>query len=72
MADASSSQSRADVICLAMAASLVLTGLTWIALKPRDPNVVDLVGREAQPALVIGRHYITERDSAPVQYNGVL
>ena len=25
---------------------------------------------DAQPALVIGRHYITERDSAPVQYNG--
>ena len=29
-------------------------------------------GRDAQPALVIGRHYITERDSAPVQYNGVV
>ena len=29
-------------------------------------------GRDAQPALVIGRHYITERDSAPVQYNGIL
>ena len=30
--------------------------------------------RDAQPALVvvIGRHYITERDSAPEQYNGVL
>ena len=30
------------------------------------------IGRDAQPALVIGRHYITERDSAPVQYNGIL
>ena len=29
-------------------------------------------GRDAQPALVIGRHYVTERDSAPVQYNGIL
>ena len=30
-------------------------------------------GRDAQPALVIGRHYMTERDSsAPVQYNGIL
>ena len=28
---------------------------------------------DAQPgALVIGRHYVTERDSAPVQYNGIL
>ena len=30
-----------------------------------------LDGRDAQPAL-IGRHYITERDSAPVQYNGIV
>ena len=29
-------------------------------------------GRDAQPALVIGRHCITERDSAPVQYNGIV
>ena len=30
-------------------------------------------GRDAQPgALVIGRRYTTERDSAPVQYNGVV
>ena len=29
-------------------------------------------GRDAQPALVIGRHYVTERDSAPVQYTGVV
>ena len=28
--------------------------------------------RDAQPALVIGRNYITERDSAPVQYNGIV
>ena len=30
-------------------------------------------GRDVQPgALVIGRHYITERDSVPVQYNGIV
>eukprot|EP00959_Pyramimonas_sp_CCMP1952_P320694 6710945-Pyramimonas_sp.AAC.1 len=29
-------------------------------------------GRDVQPALVIGRHYVTERDSAPVQCNGIV
>ena len=29
-------------------------------------------GRDALPALVIGQHYITERDSVPVQYNGIV
>ena len=30
-------------------------------------------GGDAQPgALVIGRHYIIERDSVPVQYNGIV
>ena len=28
--------------------------------------------RDVQPALVIGRHYVTERDSAPVQYNSIV
>ena len=28
-------------------------------------------GKDAQPAL-IGRHYATERDSAPVQYNAIV
>ena len=31
-----------------------------------------LKGRDAQPALVIGRHCVTERDSAPVRYNGIV
>ena len=44
VADASSAQSRADVICLAMSACLVLTGLTWVALKTKPPTRVDLVG----------------------------
>ena len=35
-------------------------------------NILAEFGRDAQPALVIGRHYITGRDSAPVQYNGVV
>ena len=34
--------------------------------------LIDASGRDVQPALVIGRHYMTERDSAPVQYNGVV
>ena len=33
---------------------------------------VEKYGRDVQPALVIGRHYVTERDSAPVQYNGIV
>ena len=32
-----------------------------------------IYGRDAQPgALVIGRHYITECDGVPVQYNGIV
>lgn len=46
VADASSAQSRADVICLAMSACLVLTGLTWVALKTKPPTKVTLVGAE--------------------------
>ena len=30
------------------------------------------VGMRNPEALVIGGHYVTERDSAPVQYNGVV
>ena len=35
-------------------------------------NSPQAFGRDVQPALVIGRHYATERDSAPVQYNGIV
>ena len=31
-----------------------------------------LDGRDVQPTLVIGRHCITERDSAPVQYTDIV
>lgn len=44
VADASSSQSRTDVICLALATCLVLTGLQWASLKARDPKSVELFG----------------------------
>ena len=40
VADASSSQSRTDVLCLALSACLLLTGLQWASLKSRDPKRV--------------------------------
>ena len=36
-----------------------------------EPFMEPALGRDVQPAL-IGRHYVTERDSAPVQYNGIV
>lgn len=44
VADASSAQSRADVIALVLAATLVLTGLVWISVKPRKLVSVELDG----------------------------
>ena len=46
VADASSGQSRADVLCLGMAGTLVLTGLQWLALKQKPPTRVTLEGVE--------------------------
>eukprot|EP00240_Pyramimonas_obovata_P015391 CAMPEP_0118956834 /NCGR_PEP_ID=MMETSP1169-20130426/61787_1 /TAXON_ID=36882 /ORGANISM="Pyramimonas obovata, Strain CCMP722" /LENGTH=303 /DNA_ID=CAMNT_0006904881 /DNA_START=173 /DNA_END=1084 /DNA_ORIENTATION=+ len=46
VSDASSSQSRADVLCLAMAASLLLTGLSWLSLRSREPAFVTLSGED--------------------------
>jgi len=46
VSDASSSQSRADVLCLVMAASLILTGLSWLALRSKDPKTVTLGGQD--------------------------
>lgn len=46
VADAGSAQARADVICLALAATLLLTGLSWLSLQPRRPVTVDLEGRD--------------------------
>ncbi|KAG2501771.1 hypothetical protein HYH03_000271 [Edaphochlamys debaryana] len=42
--DASSSQSRADVLGIVLSAVLLLTGLQWLALKPREIAAVDLDG----------------------------
>ena len=33
--DASSSQSRADVVIIGLSAVLVLTGLQWLSLRPK-------------------------------------
>ena len=40
--------------------------------EEEEDNGVAPSGRDVQPALVIGRHYVTERDSAPVQYNDIV
>ena len=40
--DASTAQSRAEVLVLALSTSLVLTGLNWVALTPRAPARVEL------------------------------
>lgn len=43
---AGSSQSRADVLVIVMSAVLVLTGLQWLSLKPKEPPRVELEGQE--------------------------
>ncbi len=42
--DASSSQSRADVLGIVLSAALLLTGLQWLSLKPREIEAVELDG----------------------------
>ncbi|KAJ9526942.1 hypothetical protein QJQ45_025343 [Haematococcus lacustris] len=44
--DASSSQSRADVLAIIMSAVLLLTGLQWLSLKPKVVPSVTLEGDE--------------------------
>lgn len=46
--DAGSGQSRADVICVLCSAVLVLTGLNWLQLAPKDPLEVKLDGEPAE------------------------
>lgn len=41
--DASSSQSRVDVVVISMAATLALTGFQWLVLKPVKPKQVCLM-----------------------------
>lgn len=38
--DGGSSQSRVDVLVIALAATLALTGFQWLALKPVEPKQV--------------------------------
>jgi len=55
--DASTAQSRAEVLVLALSTSLVLTGLNWVALTPRAPLRVQLQGEPvlfAHPQLAPG------------------
>ena len=50
--------------------------LDWMADTQQwleDAGKAILEGRDVQPgALVIGRHYVAERVSAPVQYTGIV
>jgi hypothetical protein len=45
---ANSAQSRADVLVIVLSASLLLTGLQWLSLKPRIPTQVELEGEEIE------------------------
>mmetsp|Transcript_11404 Transcript_11404/g.20053 ORF Transcript_11404/g.20053 Transcript_11404/m.20053 type:complete len:305 (+) Transcript_11404:69-983(+) len=45
--DSSSSQSRTDVLGIIMSAVLLLTGLQWLAIKPRTIKAVALDGEES-------------------------
>ena len=46
MVTASSSQSRTDVLVIVLSAVLLLTGLQWLSLKPRQPVRVQPRGVE--------------------------
>ncbi|DBA89905.1 TPA: hypothetical protein ACH3X2_004397 [Trebouxia sp. C0005] len=46
--DASSSQSRADVLVILLSAVLLLTGLQWLALRPKVKPSVDLHGDQLE------------------------
>ncbi|CAH9087747.1 unnamed protein product [Cuscuta epithymum] len=59
VADASSSQSRADLLTIGLAVTNILNGLVWLSIKPKSISVVDPIGVDCQkiasgvPALVI-------------------
>ncbi|PNH03732.1 hypothetical protein TSOC_010182 [Tetrabaena socialis] len=68
--DASSSQSRADVLGIVLSAVLLLTGLQWLALKQRevaavepDGPVVDYVDSGLKPQAALCREFGWARDS---------
>ncbi|TYH19554.1 hypothetical protein ES288_A05G360800v1 [Gossypium darwinii] len=48
VADASSSQSRADLLTLGLAVTNVLTGLVWISIRPKSITPVEPQGVECQ------------------------
>lgn len=48
VADASSSQSRADLLTLSLAVTNILAGLVWLSIKPKTISVVNPVGVECQ------------------------
>ncbi|CAL1357255.1 unnamed protein product [Linum trigynum] len=48
VADASSSQSRADLLTLGLAVTSILTGLVWLTIKPKSISVVNPLGVECR------------------------
>ncbi|XVF02339.1 hypothetical protein REPUB_Repub04eG0167200 [Reevesia pubescens] len=48
VADASSSQSRADLLTLGLAVTNILTGLVWLSIRPKSISPVDPQGVECQ------------------------
>ncbi|KAL2473938.1 cofactor assembly of complex C [Forsythia ovata] len=48
VADASSSQSRADLLTLGLAVTCILNGLVWISIRPKSISVVNPEGVECQ------------------------
>ncbi|EOY00279.1 Cofactor assembly of complex C [Theobroma cacao] len=48
VADASSSQSRADLLTLGLAVTSILTGLVWLSIQPKSITPVDPQGVECQ------------------------
>ncbi|KAJ7943564.1 Protein COFACTOR ASSEMBLY OF COMPLEX C SUBUNIT B CCB4 chloroplastic [Quillaja saponaria] len=48
VADASSSQSRADLLTLALAVTNILTGLVWLSIRPKTISVVNPEGVKCQ------------------------
>ncbi|KAI3997595.1 hypothetical protein MKX01_011012 [Papaver californicum] len=48
VADAGSSQSRADLLALGLAVTNVLTGLVWLSIRPKSISVVNPQGVECQ------------------------
>ncbi|KAK4598276.1 hypothetical protein RGQ29_015662 [Quercus rubra] len=48
VADASSSQSRSDLLTLGLAVTNILTGLVWLSIRPKSISVVSPQGVECQ------------------------